>query len=116
MKVPTPQNAKVTDSIIRKAKISGRRTERSENRSTTVKRVSAASMPLSTAPLCSLRMGKAAALVRFFPARRLGDVSPNPQYHQGRQHADQIEVAPGVGALRPQPSPQTVRRDPQPDQ
>jgi hypothetical protein len=51
MNVPTPQKAKVIDSIIRNAPISDRRTARSANKSTTVKRVSARSSLSSAAPL-----------------------------------------------------------------
>src|SRR5262249_45897455 len=59
MNVPTPQKAKVTESIIKNEQTSGRRIVRSANRSTTVKRVSAALSASSAAPLrrkaCAVR-------------------------------------------------------------
>src|SRR5579883_1713209 len=63
MKVATPQNPNVTDSIIKNAAISRGRTLRSKNMSATVKRVSAASIPSSAAPArCRARTARRRSL------------------------------------------------------
>src|SRR5262249_774860 len=45
-------------------------------------------------------IGGAAALVGFLPARRLGNIPPDPKHDKGRQDADQIHVSPSVGPGR----------------
>src|SRR5260370_3006770 len=70
MKVATTQDAKVTESMIRNAKSGGGRSERSVNKSTTVKRFSAAASPSSTAPL---RRSSRAARRRSLDCSQRGD-------------------------------------------